>query len=87
MAGNCQHLGAHVVRDYRGHCAVLEKFRRPKFVLVNGHGGNYALGDVRQEANVSGKRKTPFPTGEYWRAARSAAHLESSMHEDMHAFT
>lgn len=30
-------------------------------VLVNGHGGNYSLGNVVQEANVSGPRMALFP--------------------------
>jgi creatinine amidohydrolase len=54
-------------------------------VLVNGHGGNYALGNLVQEANAHGNRTALFPAGQDWKDARSAAHLETSMHEDMHA--
>jgi creatinine amidohydrolase len=42
----------------------LEQSGISKVVLVNGHGGNYALSNVVQEANVSGKRMALFPTGE-----------------------
>ena len=63
----------------------LQQSGIPKLVLVNGHGGNYVLSNVVQEANVSNKSMALFPTGEDWKAARSAAQMESSMHEDMHA--
>ena len=54
-------------------------------VLVNAHGGNYALSNLVQEANARGNRTALFPTGRDWKDARSAAQLETSMHEDMHA--
>ena len=54
-------------------------------VLVNGHGGNYVLSNIVQEANAQGSRMALFPSGQDWKDARSAAHLESTMHEDMHA--
>ena len=54
-------------------------------VLVNGHGGNYVLSNVVQEANAQGGRMALFPAAQDWRDARSAAQLESTMHEDMHA--
>ncbi|MEE1820971.1 creatininase family protein [Streptomyces sp. BE20] len=54
-------------------------------VVVNGHGGNYALANVVQEANVAGPRMALFPRREDWAAARAAAGLESTAHEDMHA--
>lgn len=52
-------------------------------VLVNGHGGNYALSNLVQEANARGNRMALFPTGQDWKDARSAAQLETTMHEDM----
>ena len=54
-------------------------------VLVNGHGGNYVLSNLVQEANAQGGRMALFPTAQDCRDARSAAQLESTMHEDMHA--
>lgn len=54
-------------------------------VLVNGHGGNYALSNLVQETNARGNRMALFPTGQDWKDARSAAHLDATMHEDMHA--
>jgi creatinine amidohydrolase len=54
-------------------------------VLVNGHGGNYVLSNLVQEANAHGNRMALFPTGQDWKDARSAAHLETTIHEDMHA--
>ncbi|MFD9062315.1 creatininase family protein [Kitasatospora purpeofusca] len=54
-------------------------------VVVNGHGGNYVLANVVQESNTAGPRMALFPRREDWAAARSAAGLESTAHEDMHA--
>lgn len=54
-------------------------------VLVNGHGGNYVLSNIVQEANTRGSRMALFPSGQDWRDARSAAQLETTMHQDMHA--
>ncbi|MEU8266367.1 creatininase family protein [Sphaerisporangium sp. NPDC049002] len=54
-------------------------------VLVNGHGGNYVLSNVVQEANAKGRSMALFPAKEDWNEARAAAQLSSSMHEDMHA--
>jgi creatinine amidohydrolase len=55
-----------------------------RLVLVNGHGGNYVLSNVVQEANVAGPVMTLFPTREDWSAARLAAALGSNGHGDMH---
>lgn len=54
-------------------------------VLVNGHGGNYVLSNVVQEAGSAGKRMALFPAKEDWQKARLDAALETSIHEDMHA--
>ena len=56
-----------------------------RLVLVSGHGGNYVLGNIAQEASVSGPRIAVFPQGEEWHQARSDAELETDGHEDMHA--
>jgi creatinine amidohydrolase len=55
-----------------------------KLVLVNGHGGNYVLGNVVQEANVSERRMALFPHRDDWEQARKAGGLVTSSHEDMH---
>jgi len=55
-----------------------------KLVVVNGHGGNYVLGNVVQEANVAGPRMVLFPHRDDWDHARKAAGLVTSSHEDMH---
>ncbi|MFB8242434.1 creatininase family protein [Kitasatospora purpeofusca] len=54
-------------------------------VVVNGHGGNYVLANIVQEANTAGPRMALFPRREDWSAARSEGGLESTAHEDMHA--
>lgn len=51
-------------------------------VLVNGHGGNYVLANVVQQAAGG---MALFPTLEAWLRARSAAGLETSIDTDMHA--
>ncbi|MFB7376677.1 creatininase family protein [Kitasatospora purpeofusca] len=56
----------------------------PGLLIVNGHGGNYVLSNVVQEANTEGPRLALFPVREDWHRAREAAGLESSGAEDMH---
>lgn len=67
---------------------IAQSLRRSgisRLALVNGHGGNYVLGNVVQEANVEEPSMTLFPARDDWDAARSAAGLVSSGHDDMHA--
>ncbi|MBC6462863.1 creatininase family protein [Actinomadura sp. HBU206391] len=54
-------------------------------VLVNGHGGNYVLSNVVQEAGPAGRRMALFPSLEAWAKARSAAGIVTSADSDMHA--
>jgi creatinine amidohydrolase len=56
-----------------------------KLVLVNGHGGNYVLSNVIQEAGPTDRRMALFPSMEAWAKARSAAGLATSADSDMHA--
>jgi creatinine amidohydrolase len=71
-----------VVRD------IAESLRRSgidTLVLVNGHGGNYVLGNVVQESVGSGTRMALFPALEDWEAALELAGVETSLLSDMHA--
>jgi creatinine amidohydrolase len=52
-----------------------------RLVLVNGHGGNYVLGNVVQE----GTNMALFPAVEDWSAARAAGGIETPEVSDMHA--
>ncbi|CAM4034459.1 creatininase family protein [Nocardiopsis rhodophaea] len=68
-----------VVRD------IADSVRRSGsagLALINGHGGNYVLGNVVQEARGS---MVLFPGPHDWQAAREAAGLETSIDADMHA--
>lgn len=56
-----------------------------RLVVVNGHGGNYVLSNVVQEANVGGRRMALYPRRQDWETARREAGLDSSGHDDMHA--
>jgi creatinine amidohydrolase len=53
-------------------------------VLVNGHGGNYVLSNIAQEANVAERRVALFPGREDFRIARERAAMETTTSEDMH---
>jgi creatinine amidohydrolase len=67
---------------------VAESLRRSgieRLAIVNGHGGNYVLSNIVQQANVAGPRLTLFPGRTEWEAARAAAGLQASTSEDMHA--
>jgi hypothetical protein len=48
-----------------------------KLVFVNGHGGNYVLGNIVQEANAIGPRMALFPTRDEWDEARLASGMET----------
>ncbi|WP_371668197.1 creatininase family protein [Streptomyces sp. NBC_00289] len=54
-------------------------------VVVNGHGGNYVLGNVVQESSARGERMALFPAAEDWETARERAGVTTSLLTDMHA--
>jgi creatinine amidohydrolase len=56
-----------------------------RLALINGHGGNYVLANVVQQANIAGPRMPLFPSRADWEVARTAAGLETTASEDMHA--
>jgi len=56
-----------------------------KLVIVNGHGGNYVLSNVVQEANVAKRCMSLFPQSGDWQRARERAGLKSDPWGDMHA--
>jgi creatinine amidohydrolase len=67
---------------------VLASLRRSgieRLALVNGHGGNYVLSNIVQEANAGNPVMTLFPTSTDWEAARTAGGLATTAHDDMHA--
>jgi creatinine amidohydrolase len=70
-----------VIRDLQ---TSLEQQGIRRLVLVNGHGGNYVLGNVVQEANVGERRMALFPHRDDWTHARKAGGLVTDHHEDMH---
>lgn len=71
-----------VVRDI---AASLRLGGVDTLILVNGHGGNYVLGNVVQEASASAQHMALFPGELDWEAARAAAGLETTALSDMHA--
>ena len=56
-----------------------------RLLLVNGHGGNYVISNIVQEASVHGPSMALFPARDDWRDARLAAGLSTDSHSDMHA--
>jgi creatinine amidohydrolase len=71
-----------VVRDV---AASLQRDGVRSLVLVNGHGGNYVLGNVVQEASLGPLPMGLFPGPHDWAAARAAAGVVTSDDADMHA--
>jgi len=64
---------------------IAESLRRsgvPKLVVVNGHGGNYVLSNVVQEAMGA---MALFPSRADWTDARTLAGIETGSDADMHA--
>ncbi len=72
-------------RMIRDIAADLQQSGIDQLIIVNGHGGNYVLANIVQESNVQGPRMALYPGREDWARARTAASLESSAHDDMHA--
>lgn len=67
---------------------ILESLERTgieKLVVVNGHGGNYVLKNVAQQANIDRPRVIMFPASEDWAQTRVDAGLQTTNHQDMHA--
>jgi creatinine amidohydrolase len=56
-----------------------------RLLIVNGHGGNYVLSNVVQEASVTEPRMALFPGSTDWKNARAAGELITDQHDDMHA--
>jgi creatinine amidohydrolase len=56
-----------------------------RLVVVNGHGGNYVLRNVVQEASVEGPVMALYPTSSAWARARVAAGMTTNDHTDMHS--
>ncbi|WP_399892206.1 creatininase family protein [Streptomyces sp. BBFR51] len=71
-----------VVRDI---ASSLRRSGVEALVVVNGHGGNYVLGNVVQESSARGERMGLFPAAEDWEAARERAGVATSLLTDMHA--
>lgn len=63
----------------------LENAGITKLALISGHGGNYVLSNVAQQANTNEPRIAIFPGQHQWDRARTEAGLSSSQHDDMHA--
>jgi creatinine amidohydrolase len=55
-----------------------------QLVIVNGHGGNYVLSNVVQEANTTERRMLLYPGRADWEHARRAAGCVTDIHDDMH---
>lgn len=70
-----------VIDDIR---ASLARTNVDKLVLVNGHGGNYVLSNITQQANVTEHRVVLFPGREDWSTAREHADMMTTGHDDMH---
>jgi creatinine amidohydrolase len=56
-----------------------------RLVIISGHGGNYVLSNVAQEASVRGPHVAVFPQGHDWDQARRDAGMDTDGYEDMHA--
>jgi creatinine amidohydrolase len=71
-----------VIKDIR---QSLRQSGIEKLVLVNGHGGNYVLKNVVQEASVHRRPMALFPGSDDWKRARADAGITTTDHDDMHA--
>ena len=65
--------------------ASLESSGVRGLLLVNGHGGNYVLSNIVQQASITRPAMALFPARDDWNEARRAAELVTDNHDDMHA--
>lgn len=65
--------------------ASLRTSNVDRLVVVNGHGGNYVLSNVVQEATLDGPAMVLFPGRDDWESARTEAGITTTSHDDMHA--
>ncbi|SDZ38745.1 creatininase family protein [Thermoactinomyces sp. DSM 45892] len=63
----------------------LERMGIKKIVIINGHGGNYLLGNIAQEMNMDHSRLLVTPNRYHWENAYKQAGISSTVSEDMHA--
>lgn len=56
-----------------------------RLAVVNGHGGNYVLSNIVQQATVDGPTMVLFPGHDDWSRARTDAGITTTSHDDMHA--
>jgi len=73
-----------LIRTLKDLIASIEANGIALTVLVNGHGGNYVVGNVAQELNVSRPRVFVSPTHKHWQTAIAYAGIEKTLNEDMH---
>jgi creatinine amidohydrolase len=67
-------------------CRYLRQQDVNALIVVNGHGGNYVLANIAQEANTDNAIKVGlYPSRDDWTEARHAAGISSNNHDDMHA--
>jgi len=55
-----------------------------RLVIISGHGGNYVLSNIAQQANRIAPHVLVYPNSYDWNVARQVAGLQTSAHEDMH---
>ncbi|WP_369055621.1 creatininase family protein [Kineococcus terrestris] len=84
FAGTVSITASTLMSIIRDVAESLERQGIRKLLLVNGHGGNYVLGNVVQQSNVRGPRFMLYPSSAEWSAARRAAGCITDSHEDMH---
>lgn len=63
----------------------LERMGVGKIVIINGHGGNYLLGNIAQEMNVDRSRLFIAPNRHHWERAYTQAGITATTSQDMHA--
>lgn len=73
-----------VVADIRASLAAQGVDR---LAIISGHGGNYVLSNLVQQANAGlpAPRVTLYPGRDEWAAARRHGGLDTDSHQDMHA--
>lgn len=73
-----------LIRIVKDLISSIEKNDITLTILVNGHGGNYVIGNIAQELNSQNPRVFTCPTRSHWESALKYAGVEGTISEDMH---
>lgn len=78
-------LGSRTLYAVIEDCLLsLERSGVKLLIILNGHGGNYVLGNIAQELNQDRPRVLVLPQRQHWQTGLDATELDVTISSDMH---